>query len=66
VGKDRKKGLCLRPDFDIQVFDVGSVNPKATFDLGHTGNYFRVMSFVSDDFNIVHSFYGAKTIDLFH
>ena len=47
--QDRKEGLRLRPDLDIQVFDVGGANPEAAFDLGDTGNYFRVMSFICNE-----------------
>ena len=40
LGQDRKEGLHLRPDLDVEVFDVGGTNSKAAFNLGHMGNYF--------------------------
>ena len=48
--QNRKEGLRLRPDLDIQVFDVGGAYPKAALDIGHTGDYFRVMGFVCNEF----------------
>ena len=47
--QDRKEGLRLRPDLDIQVFDVGGANPKAAFDLGHAGKDFRVVGSIGDE-----------------
>ncbi len=48
--QDRKEGLRLRPDLDIEVFDVGGANPEAALDHGNTGNYLSVVGFISDEF----------------
>jgi hypothetical protein len=48
--QDRKEGLRLRPDLDIQVFDVSGANPKAAFDLGDSSEDFGVMGRIGDEF----------------
>ena len=48
--QDRKEGLHLCPNLDIQVFDVGGANPEAAFDLGDSSEYFGVMGRIGDEF----------------
>ena len=46
--QDRKEGLRLRPDLDVQVFNVGGANPKASLDRGHPAKHFVVMVATKD------------------